>query len=186
VPSLNVPEGFSPREQLESRLNQFDIQQPDQKEMIDLPGGPYGRVASGVLNAIFNPTEDTRRAIAAGAEPIFADDGSGSIVGAYDAERGLTYAVADERFNFRDMDENLRAAFEKSSLRQEEERGRDGREDDELILPEDVEVEEEEAPRLPPTIDIVPFRPEDFYYFQQQPFSYTRQGLPSMMNMRTR
>jgi len=50
-------------------------------------------------------------------------------------------------------------------------------------VPEELTFEELSKP---PTIDIVPFRPEDFYYFQQQPFSYTRQGLPSMMNMRTR
>lgn len=181
VPSLNVPSTFSQREQLESRLRQFDVQQPDQKEMIDLPGGMYGRAASGVLNAVLNPTESTRRAIAAGAEPVFADDGSGDIVGAYDAERGLTYGIADERFNFRDMDENLRAAFEKSRLRREQERARD---DDEPILPEDVAAEEEEAaPERPPTIDIVPFRPQDFYYFTPQSFAYNR-GLPSMMNMR--
>jgi hypothetical protein len=181
TPALGLDPVDTRAEGLARDLSTFDRQQPDQREMIDLPG-PTGRVASCVLNAIFNPTEDTRRAIAAGAQPIFADDGSGNIVGAFDEERGITYGIADERFNFRDMDENLRAAFERSRQRQEEERGRDG-DDREPITEEDViEEEEVEAPKLPPTIDIVPFRPEDFYYFTPQ----QRRGLPSMMNMRTR
>ena len=66
----------------------------------------------------------------------------------------------------------------------EGDRGGDGddRPDVEPEVPEELTIEELSKP---PTIDIIPFRPEDFYYFQQ-PFSYTRQGLPSMMNMRTR
>jgi hypothetical protein len=181
TPALGLGPVDTRAEGLARDLSTFDRQQPDQREMIDLPG-PMGRVASGVLNAIFNPTEDTRRAIAAGAQPIFADDGSGNIVGAFDEERGITYGIAGERFNFRDMDENLRAAFERSRQRQEEERGRDGG-DREPITEEDVAEEVVAAPERPPTIDIVPFRPQDFYYFTPGSFAYNR-GIPSMMNMR--
>jgi hypothetical protein len=77
------------------------------------------------------------------------------------------------------FDPALRDAYRDFYANQPEERDSDS---DEPILPEEVAVEEEEAaPEKPRTIDIVPFRPEDFYYF------YPRQqyGLPSMMNART-
>ena len=80
------------------------------------------------------------------------------------------------------FDPALRDAYREFYANQPEERDSDS---DEPILPEDVAVEEvEEAPRLPPTIDIVPFRPEDFYYFNpQRRYPY---GVPSLMNVRTR
>lgn len=79
------------------------------------------------------------------------------------------------------FDPALRDAYSKLNERDSEERERGSGDDRELITEEDVAVEEvEAAPKKPPTIDIIPFRPEDFYYLTQQ----QRQGLPSMMNMR--
>jgi hypothetical protein len=78
------------------------------------------------------------------------------------------------------FDPALRDAYRDFYANQPEERDSDG---GEPILPEDVAVEEEAAPEKPPTIDIVPFRPEDFYYFNPQ--SRYPYGLTSLMNMRT-
>lgn len=79
------------------------------------------------------------------------------------------------------FDPALRDAYRDFYANQPEQRDSDG---GEPILPEDVETEEEEeAPKKPPTVDIIPFRPQDFAYFTPGNFAYNR-GLPSMMNMR--
>jgi len=83
------------------------------------------------------------------------------------------------------FDPALGDAYNKMNERESREREESGRGDDrEPITEEDVAVEEEAGPKLPPTIDIIPFRPEDFYYFNpQRRYPY---GVPSLMNMRTR
>jgi hypothetical protein len=80
------------------------------------------------------------------------------------------------------FDPALRDAYRDFYDNQPEERG--SGDDREPITEEDVAVEEEATTKLPPTIDIIPFRPEDFYYFNpQRRYPY---GVPSLMNMRTR
>jgi len=83
------------------------------------------------------------------------------------------------------FDPALRDAYAELNTRQQEEREARDQGGDEPILPEDVAVEEEvdEAGKLPPTIDIIPFNAEDFYYFNPQ--SRYPYGLTSLMNMRT-
>jgi len=83
------------------------------------------------------------------------------------------------------FDPALRDAYNKLNERESEEREARGDDlDREPITEEDVAVEEEATTKLPPTIDIIPFRPEDFYYFNpQRRYPY---GVPSLMNMRTR
>ena len=82
------------------------------------------------------------------------------------------------------FDPALRDAYSKMNERRQDEREARDQGGDEPITAEQVAVEEEEtAPEKPPTIDIVPFRPEDFYYFNPQ--SRYPYGLTSLMNMRT-
>ena len=81
------------------------------------------------------------------------------------------------------FDPALRDAYNKMNKREQEERERGSEDNQELATLDDPEVEEAAGPQKPPTIDIIPFRPQDFYYFTPGSFAYNR-GLPSMMNMR--
>jgi len=158
-------------------------------------------ILGGIFDAVANPKASLANAISergiksidgqptgreGNLEVVQVDDRTA----AYDPERNIVFdsdpfkgvnPFGDER-----VPEEIQALYDKKRRVDEEERERDGEGggDDKLILPEDVEVEEEEVPEKPPTIDIVPFRPEDFYYFTPQNFAYNRRGLPSMMNMR--
>jgi len=81
------------------------------------------------------------------------------------------------------FDPALRDAYSKLNERESEERERGSGDNQELATLDDPEVEEAAGPQKPPTIDIIPFRPQDFYYFTPGNYAYNR-GLPSMMNMR--
>tara|TARA_S200002703_G_scaffold32084_1_gene28013 strand:+ start:32 stop:1258 length:1227 start_codon:yes stop_codon:yes gene_type:complete len=152
-------------------------------------------ILGGIVDAVANPEATLANAISergirsldgeetgreGGLEVVQADGRTA----AYDPERNIVFdsdpfkglnPFGDER-----VPKGIQDLYDKQRAKDEEERERDGR-GGEPILPEDVAVEEvEAAPKKPPTIDIIPFRPEDFYYLTQQ----QRQGLPSMMNMR--
>jgi len=154
-------------------------------------------IIGGIADAIFNPEATLANAISergigsidgaptgrqGGLEVVTADGRTA----AYDPERNIVFdsdpfqgvnPFGDER-----VPEGIQALYDKKRAVDELERDRGDR-DDEPITEEEVAVEEEIIPEKPPTIDIVPFRPQDFYYFTPGSFAYNR-GIPSMMNMR--
>jgi len=117
---------------------------------------------------------------AAGGKVVKNEEGKTVGVVSYD-EQGKVSKVTPVGIS-ESFDPALRDAYRDFYANQPEERG--SGDDLEPITEEQVAVEEEVAPKKPPTIDIVPFRPEDFYYFTPGSFAYNR-GIPSMMNMRT-
>lgn len=102
--------------------------------------------------------------------------------------RGLENLATSVQFGTKPGSEQTgMIAAQQRGLYGDDEDDRDsGRGDKDMVeaAPEIAEALTIEQLTKPPTIDIVPFRPEDFYYFRPGSFASNR-GIPSMMNMRT-